>query len=342
MSAVPAPRRTSWSRLVIVGVALAAFVGILVIAFLWPAVTASVEKLPVALVGDEAQTSQVEKAFEQKAPGTFAFTIADDRDAAVKLIETRTTYGAIVLGNKPEVLTASAASPVVSQILGSLAPALQGQLNAAVAARGVKLLAPITVAVTDVVPLAAGDARGSVIAASSFPLLLGGMLLGGIVLSAAVVGVWRRVAAILVFSVAGGLGLAGILQGWFGALQGDYFTTSGAIALALLSIGGFVVGCVSLIGRAGWGIGSAIFLLIANPLSAAAQPVEFLAAPWGAVGQWFPPGAAATLLRQLSYFPNANSTFPWLVLIGWSALGLVLAAGGRFKDRGAASRLAIE
>ena len=74
-----------------------------------------------------------------------------------------------------------------------------------------------------------------------------------------------------------------------------------------------------------------LFLLGANPISSAAQPPEFLLAPWGAVGQWFPPGAAATLLRDLSYFPAVDATFPWLVLGAWAVGGLVLTALGSLR-----------
>jgi hypothetical protein len=316
-------------------------VSIIVIAFLWPTVTSSVKGLHVGIVGDSAVTGPFEDALDEKSPDTFTFVDAADRDAAVELIKSRAIYGAIILGDSPEVLTTSAGSPVVAQLLSSLAPALQAQLNAAVAAQGVQLTSPIVVEVTDVVPLASTDARGAGLGASSFPLVLGGML-GGIAISIAVVGVWRRVTTVLIYSAVAGLAITGILQGWFGALQGDYIVNAAAVALALLSISGVIVGFVSLFGRPGIAVGPVVYLLIANPISAAAQPLEFLAAPWGAVGQWFPPGAAATLLRDLSYFPDANTSFPWLVLGGWAALGLLVALLGHFRNTGAAARAAIE
>lgn len=341
MSTVPVHPHTPWPRLVVVGVALAAVVSAIVIAFLWPTITASVKDLPIAVVGDSAVTAQLEKALDEKSPGTFAFHEATDRAAAVDLIETRDVYGAIVLGQEPEVLTASAGSPVVTQLLGGLAPALQAQLNAAAAAQGIELPTPIVVSVTDVVPLASTDPRGAALISASFPLLIGG-LLGGIVITVVVVGVWRRVVALLVYAAVAGLALTGIMQGWFGALQGSYLANSAAIALAVLAIGATIVGFASLVGRPGVAIGPVLFLLIANPISAAAQPLEFLAQPWGAVGQWFPPGAAATLVRDLSYFPRADALFPWLVLAAWAVLGLLLAMVGHFKDTGAASAAAIE
>ncbi|MBX3098533.1 MAG: hypothetical protein KF761_03050 [Salinibacterium sp.] len=280
--------------------------------------------------------SQLEGALEQQSPGAFAFVEAADRAGAVDLIESRAVYGAIVLGQAPEVLTASAGSPIVAQQLASLAPVLQAKLTAALAAQGIQPPAPIVVTVTDVVPLAATDSRGAGLASSSFPLLLGG-LLGGIAISLAVVGVWRRVAAVVGYSVVAGLSLAGIMQGWFGALQGAYLVNAAAIALALLSMSAVIVGLVSVLGRPGLAVGPIVFLLIANPISSFAQPLEFLLQPWGVVGQWFPPGAAATLLRDLSYFPSADATFPWLVLTGWAVAGLLLALLGHSRGRKAAA-----
>ncbi|HEY6801172.1 MAG TPA: hypothetical protein VI121_11050, partial [Agromyces sp.] len=166
-----------------------------------------------------------------------------------------------------------------------------------------------------------------------FPLVLGGML-GGIAISLTIVGTMRRVAAVLLYSVAGGLALAGIMQGWFGSLQGDYWLNSAAIALALAAIAATITGFAALMGRAGIALGAVTMLLFANPISAAAFPKEFLPMPWGEIGQWFPPGAAATLMRELSYFPATDMTFPWLVLAGWVAGGILLALIGHFREAG--------
>jgi hypothetical protein len=326
-------QRESTGRSIGIGVALAAVIAVVLVAFLWPIVTASVKALPVAVVGLQAQVEQLESAIDDRAPDAFEITALEDREAAVHAIETREVYGAIVLDpQSPDVLIASAASPVVAQQLAGLAPALQAQLTAALAAQGVTPPSPIVVEVTDVVPLAATDERGAGLAASSLPLLIGS-LLGGAAISLAIVGAWRRIAALLAYVVAAGFAIAAILQGWFGALQGDFLLNVGAIALALLAGSGVIVGLAAVLGRPGVPIGVVLLLLIANPISSAAQPVEFLLEPWGAVGQWFPPGAAATLLRDLSYFPAADATFPWLVLAGWAAVGVLLAALGAVVGR---------
>ena len=134
------------------------------------------------------------------------------------------------------------------------------------------------------------------------------------------------------YAVIAGAGLAAIMQAWFGVLQGDYLVNASAIALSLFATGAAIVGLAALIGPPGIAIGAIITLLIGNPISAAAQPLEFLPEPWGAIGQWFVPGASVTLLRDLSYFPEANATMPWLVLAGWSLVGVALMFAGRYRN----------
>jgi hypothetical protein len=331
---------TPIGRVLGIALALAAVVAVIVLAFSWPSVTAEPKDLPIAIAGPAEAVSAAEDAVDEQSPGAIAFREVDDRDAAVEAIETRDAYGAIVLGTEPEVLTSSASSAAVAQLLGSVATQLEEGVNAQAAAAAKAAGAPsapphIDVPVTDVVPLADTDPRGTGLTAALFPLVLGGML-GGIAISLAVIGAMRRVIAVLLYSATGGLALTGILQGWFGSLQGDYWLNSAAIALALAAIAATITGFAALMGRAGVAVGAVVMLLFANPISAAAVPKEFLAVPWGEIGQWFPPGAAATLLRELSYFPAADTTFPWLVLTAWAAGGILLSVIGHFRTAGGA------
>ena len=332
---------TPWSRVVAIPVALTVAVSVILLAFLWPALTSEPHDLPLAVTGPSAQLDQLVAGIDQNAPGVFDVTTVDDRDAAVDAIEQRDVYGAIVLGQQPEVLTSSAASPVAAQALSGVAAQLQGQLQQAAAAQAAAAgVAPptITVAVTDVVPLAETDERGVGLASGVLPLVIGG-LLGGILTTLALSGRVRRLVAIALYSVFAGAALTGILQGWLGVLQGSYLANAAAIALAMFAIGATVSGLASLIGRPGLALGAVTFVLFAVPLASAATPVEFLPQPWGAVGQWFPPGAAATLLRDLSYFPGADTMFPWLLLAGWAIAGAGLLLAGRALDRAPASRI---
>lgn len=326
-------------RVVVLSLVLAAVVAVIVLAFAWPSVTAAPHDLPVAVAGPDQAVDAVTDAVAEKQPDVLEFTRVDDRDAAVVAIEKREVYGAIVLGDAPEVLIASAANASVAQLLTGIAGALEGQVNAQAAAGAAAAGAPapahIAVTVTDVVPLASTDPRGPGLTAAMFPLVMGGML-GGIVISLAIIGAMRRVLAVVVYSAVGGLVLTGILDGWFGVLQGDFWVQWAAIALALAAIAAPTTGVVALIGRAGIAVGPIVMLLFANPISGAAMPREFLPGIWGQVGQWFPPGAAANLLRDVSYFPQADASFSWLVLAGWTVGGLLLSVLGHFRTAGGA------
>jgi hypothetical protein len=343
MTASPRPPHSPWRRSVGLGIVLAAVVAIVVLAFSWPSVTSDPKDLPIAIAGPSAAVGPVETALDDRADGVFAVHEVADRATAVRAIEHRRVYGAIVLGTSPEVLTASAGSTVVAQQLTALAPVLQAQLQKAVAAQlPPGATAPtVTVPVTDVVPLTSADPRGTGLVAAAFPLVLGGMI-GGIGITIALVGALRRLVALGVYAVVGALAITGVLQGWFGVLAGSFALNAAVFGLALLAIGAPIVGFAALVGRAGVAIGPVLFLLIGNPISSAATPVEFLAKPWGAVGQWFPPGAGATLVRDASYFPHADASFPWLVLGGWAVAGVILGVAGHFRQTGGATREAIE
>ena len=332
------PPHTRWGRAIGIAAGAALLVAVVALAFMWPAITSTVKDFPIAVAGPNEQVTAFTGALDQNAAGRFNVTEAADRDAAVQNIEERDVYGAVVLGQAPEVLMASANGAVTSQIMSQIAGQLQQQVNAIVAQQtdaaqeaGAPAPHPIVVTVTDIVPLASTDERGTGLTAAAFPIVLGGML-GGILVSLLVVGAWRRLVSLTAYAVIAGAGLAAILQAWFGVLQGDYLANAAAIALSLFATGAIIVGLTALIGPPGIAVGAIITLLIGNPISAAAQPLEFLPEPWGAVGQWFVPGASVTLLRDLSYFPEANATMPWLVLAGWALVGVVLMLAGRYRN----------
>ncbi|GAA2224990.1 ABC transporter permease [Herbiconiux moechotypicola] len=324
---------TRWSRVLLIGLGASLIVGVFVLAFSWPSITSTVHSIPLAVSGDSTTADTVAEQIEQNAGEQFDVVRVDTRAEAVDLIETRDAYGAVVLDESvPEVLTASANGVVVSQVLSQLAATLQSSFTQQLAAQGVAADAVPTITVTDVVPLADTDARGTGLTTMSFPLVIGGMI-GGVVVSLLVAGVWRRLTAVVLYGVAGGVVVTLIGQAWFGILQGSPVLNALAVAASILAISAFIVGLTAVLGPRGIAIGAVLSLLIGNPISSAAQPWQFLPEPWGAIGQFFPPGAGATLLRDLSYFPSASTLQPWLVLASWIALGVVLMAVGHARNR---------
>lgn len=329
----PIQPHTKWPVSVLLGAAGALAVALLVLAFLWPTKTAEAQNLPVSIAGPEAAVTALEDALAQAAPDTLELVAALDRADAVRQIETRETYGAIVLSPDaaPEVLTAPAGSAAATQILTGIAARLQSMYAQQVAAAGGDAAAA-QVAVTAVVPLSEDDPNGTGLAAASFPLTMGGMI-GGILVSLLVVGTWRRLAALGAFAVATGIVIALVMQTWFAYLQGEFWLNALAIGLSVLATASFIVGATALLGRAGIAVGAIVTMLFANPLSAAAMPWQFITAPWGAIGQYLVPGASNWLLRSLSYFPEAPTAQQWWTLVAWTVLGITLSMLGHFRNR---------
>lgn len=318
---------TKWTAAALTGVLASVLLAAVVLAFLWPSKTSETRHLPVGIAGPQAAVT----AFEDiaNAAGTFDFVRAGDKAEAITKIKSRETYGAIILdAQAPEILTAPAGSAVAAQLLNGVAAQMQAQRAQQAATSGNPGAAKV--AVTAVVPLSASDPTGAGLAAASFPLTIGGMM-GGVIISLLVVGPLRRLAAAAAFAVAAGLVLAFIMQTWFQYLQGDFWVIAAAMGLTMLATSAFIIGCTSLLGRAGIGVGAVLTMFIGNPLAAAAAPWQFLAEPWGAIGQYLVPGASGALIRTLSYFPDADTAQQWWTLTAWVALGVALALAGHFR-----------
>jgi hypothetical protein len=311
---------TPWSRVVGLAVGLTAVLALLVTAFAWPATQLAPRELPIVVAGPDAAAGQVRDRLASVQPGAFAVTAVTDESAARAAIADRQAYGAIVLGQPPTVLTASAASPIVAQLLTQVANGLGASQNPA----------PAAVRIVDVAPLPAGDPRGTGLAALALPLVLGGIAIaaaGGRVIR----GIGRRVVGCVLTAAVAGLALAGIAHGWLGALTGSYWAESGVIALGLAAVSICLVGLDAAFGIAGLALGAAVVMLIGNPFSGMTSAPEMLPTPWGQLGQWLPPGAAGSLLRSVAFFDGAAATRPVLILAGYVILGLLLAALGAWR-----------
>ncbi|GAA1391438.1 hypothetical protein [Luteococcus peritonei] len=185
--------------------------------------------------------------------------------------------------------------------------------------------------VVDVVPLASTDSRGAGFAIAGLPLAMGGMI-GGIMISTLLVGWKRRLLAVAGYGVLGGLGLALVLHGWFGFVQGNFFLIWLVLGLAVAATASFIVGAQSLLGQPGIALGAVVTMFIGNPIASLSSPKEWLPWHWGEIGQWFVPGAAGNLMRVESYFPHAPQLWSWVALLLWLLVGVALTLVGRHKD----------
>lgn len=309
-----------------------ALLTLIVTAFAWPASEIAPRALPVAAVGPAEAVAGFENGTAALGDDALDVIAMDSRAAAVTAIEERDVSAAFVFTPEgAELLTASAGSPAVAQMMQQIAV----QLAAAHPEQP-----PVTT--TDVVPLPADDPRGLVFSAGSLPIVLGG-LLAGLVVALRVRGGRDSVLATLAIAAGGGLAVVGVLQGWLGALDGSYWANAGVVSLGIAAIGLTLVGLRRTIGMAGLPLGAMTILLLGNPLSGVTSAPELLPTGWSTLGQLLPPGATGTALRSTAFFDGAGAGLPLLVLSVWVLAGAALAlVPGRRTPEHAAEQEAAE
>jgi len=323
------PTRAHRRRLVAVVVLVPLLAALALWAFAWPAARTAPRDLPLGVAGPTAATAQVERQLEHRQ-GAFEIHRYADEAAARDAIEDRTVYGAVVVTPQgPELLTASAASPTVAQLL-------QQAVGPQASAGGRQLRT------VDVVAAPENDPRGAALNASVLPLALAGIAAGSVVTMAGLRGL-RAVAALIGAAALVGAAAAGIAHSWLGVLTGNWWTEAGVLGLATLAVSAAVAGLGALFGQAGIGIAAGAVMLFGNPFSGAPSAPQLLPEPVGRIGQWLPPGAGTTLLRSVSFFDGAAATGPALTLTWWASLGLgAVLLGHALKARAKATEPATE
>ncbi|MDK7742195.1 hypothetical protein [Helcobacillus massiliensis] len=339
-----------WGRVWgIVSVAAVALT-LLAVAFVWPSAEGEADGISVAVTGQPEAVEGFVEAAEGGLGEVVDIVVVDDRDAAVAGIKQREFIGALVLGEEPEVLTASANGQVPAAFMTEMASQVQinaseqmyagvtGQLQEAlVSGEGdpVAMLNQLpeslpAVQVTDVVPYSEGDPNGVGLTTAGIPLTVG-TLLASILIAFTVAGRWQRISAVLGLGVGGGLLLTLVLGTWLQIYPGPFGLVWAALSLSLTATSTLFVGLHGLLGRAGLGVAAAVTLFAAMPWAAFAVPYQLLPAGLGYIGQWLIPGATTTLTRTVSYFPDASARTSWWALAIWAAGGLILALLARQK-----------
>lgn len=323
------PARAHARRLIVVLVLVPAIAALALWAFAWPAARTAPRDLPLGVAGPAAATAPMEQQLTRHK-GAFEIHHYADEASARAAVEDRTVYGAVVATpHGPKLLTASAASPVVAQLL-------QQAVTKQAAATGTQ------VRTDDVVAAPATDPRGAALNAGVLPLALAGIAAGAVITLIGLRGV-RAVIALVGSAALVGAAAAGITDSWLGVLTGDWWTEAGALGLATLAVSGAVAGLGALLGPAGIGIASGLVMLFGNPFSGASSAPQMLPEPVGTIGQWLPPGAGTTLLRSVSFFDGAAATGPALTLTWWAVLGLgAVLLGSALKGRPKTARTATE
>lgn len=313
-------------------VALPVVVALAVLAFAWPAARIAPRDLPLGVVGSGPASTSTVLALEQAEPGAFTITLYGTDTAARDAIRNREVYGALEPGaGQLAVLTASAASPTVAQLIV--------QVGDTIAQKSTANGTPLKVATDDVVPSSATDPRGVVISSALLPMTLCGAIVASVV--ALLVGIrpaWRQVIALAIACSLTALAAYVVAQGYLGALPGQHWETLGALALAMFAMSATIAGFIALIGPAGLGLGAVLLVFLGNPFSGVTSAPELLPKAVSDIGQLLPPGAAASLLRDTAYFDGHGPAAHLAVLIGWSLFGIVAIFVGHHTFVGHAAR----
>ena len=312
----------TWHRPIIIGLVSALLVGVLSLAFLWPAKTAAPRNVPISITGgNKQQVAAITKMVEANAKGKIDLIEVSDRNHAIDKMKHRETFGTIVLSGAPEVLTASANGPAINGVITNIATNLESNLNKLtpqhIPTGGQS--SQLMLKKTDVVP---AHSASFDIAQLGLPIVLGGTV-GSVMVLALTHGRIRRLAALGSYSVFAGIVLYFILHSWFNVLPGNFWAITGSFGLGIFAIGSFVAGMYTLLGLHGIGLAAAVNLLIANPISGLAIPTLFMPGAWGTIGQLFTVGATGTLLRGALYFPVSEVLMmPIVVLTVWAIFGV--------------------
>jgi hypothetical protein len=302
-------------------VVLAVVIAILAIAFALPAVRSKPNHIPVGAAGPTAASGQIADMLEQHTPGAFTVTYYPGEDALRDAIRNRDVYGGIAFGaDRPSLLIATGASPMVAQMLTQIGAGIAQQSG-------------MPLHTEDLAPPTASDPRGAGLAASALPITLAGLLPAIALVLVLRREIWTRFVAAVAFAGVAGIGIAALLRYVFGSIDDDMWLVAAGLTLGLLAAGLAMLGLGSLFGRVGLAIGAALAMLLGNPLSGLASAPEMLPAGWGALGQWLPQGATATLLRSTAFFDGAGAATAIAVLTGWAVAGTALIMLAAVRQR---------
>jgi hypothetical protein len=284
-------------------------VAIVLTLFAWPTAKLEPRDLPVGVAGPPAAVGQLEQQLGAN-PDAFDVHRYSTEAEARAAIEDREVYGAFVATPEgPKVLSSSAASPAVAQLLGHAAAETGAPTEDVVAAE-----------------------HGAALPSSVLPLVIAG-LLTGIVAALLTTSALARAGLLLGVSALVGLVAAAIVQSWLDVVEGHWIVNAGVLGLTVLAIGATVAGLYAWLGGAGIGVAAALMVFIGNPFSGAGSAPELLPEPVGGIGQLLPPGAGANLLRSTGFFDGAAAEFPVAVLLAWALGGLALLALATARTR---------
>ncbi len=229
-------------------------VAIVLTLFAWPTARLEPRDLPVGVAGPPPAVGQLEQQLGANPDAFDVHRYANEAEARAA-IEDREVYGAFVATPEgPKVLSSSAASPVVAQLLGQAAADTGASTEDVVTAE-----------------------HGAALPSSVLPLVIAGILIG-VAASLLTTSASGRVGLLVAGSAIIGLVAAGIVQSWLDVVEGDWIVNAGVLGLTVLAIGASVTGLYAWLGGVGIGVAAALMVFIGNPFSGAGSGARDAAA----------------------------------------------------------------
>ncbi|MFC8455243.1 DUF3533 domain-containing protein [Kitasatospora sp. NPDC057223] len=280
----------------------------------------SPHELSIAVVAPPQVQPQLVAALEAVPDDAVRAVTAADRAEATARIKDQKIYAALVVdpaGTQDTLLVADARGPAAARAAETIVTELDRSQGR-------------TVAVEDVVPLAAGDAEGL----SSFYLVIGWCVGGYLV--ASILGISAgsrpantdraviRLGVLALYSVAAGIGGALIVGPVLDALPGSTLGLLGLGSLVVFAVGAFTMAMQCLFGIVGIGLAVLLFVVLGNPSAGGVFPPPLMPAFWRAIGAWFPNGAGTDVARSIAYFNGTGIAVPLMVLIAWAVVGVAV------------------
>ncbi len=290
-------------------------VGVVLTLFAWPSARLEPRDLPIGVAGAPAAATAIERQLE-RGGGSFDVHRYGDEGAAREAIEDREVYGAFVAGpGGVKVLTASAASAVVAQLITNAATESGARV------------------VEDVMPVAPSAAA---LPSSVLPMVIAGILTG-VAASLMASSALGQIGLLAAGSILGGLVSTLIVQSWLDVVTGSWAANAAALSLTIAAIAATVAGLRALLGDAAAIAGALVMILIGNPFSGVGSAPELLPEPVGGIGQLLPPGAGGNLLRSTGFFDGAAAGGHVLVLLAWVLAGVAMLVVAGIRARGPAT-----
>ncbi|MFC4052563.1 ABC transporter permease [Actinomadura syzygii] len=276
--------------------------------------------VPVAVVAPETDVHRLGVMLDRKEKGAFDLTAYASQDKARAALLNRDVDAVFVLGDGSVVGQGQGARLIVAGANGRIENGVLTEVF-----QGFGQAAGIQVAVEDVVPLPSDDNNGIssifFVVTTAIPAVIMAVLFAFAVPTA---GVGRRLALLLAGSVV--LGGANVLvaDAMLGALAGAPWALWGVTSLLVFAVASFTAGTLRAAGPPGAGLTALLLVPIGLPASGGPMGPHFIPQWYAACGEWLPPSAAISAVRNVVYFHGNALGRPLLVLGLWAAAGIAL------------------